>query len=198
MQILALRQTSPERVTVCFADGAEVRSTLGVITEMMLFSGKDLSEEETEKLKLLSLRALTLEKAIEYLSYRQMSAKELHDKLVLKGVDDDTASHCVSRLLDMKLLNDELYAAAVARHYAGKGYGTGRIRSELSRRGISRELWDDAMEALPEPDDKIDRFIASRLSDPEDRDQVRKVSAALYRRGFSWDEIREALNRYTS
>ena len=198
MQILALRQTSPERVTVSFTDGAEIKSTLGVVTEMMLFSGKDLAEAEVEKLKLLSLRALTLEKAIEYLSYRQMSAKELHDKLVLKGSDDDTAAYCVSRLLDMKLLNDELYAASVARHYAGKGYGAGRIRAELSRRGIDRELWEDAMEALPEPDDKIDRFIASRLSDPEDRDQVRKISAALYRRGFSWDEIQSALKRYTS
>ena len=41
--------------------------------------------------------------------------------------------------------------------------------------------------------DRIDKFIAARLKDPEDRDQVRKVSAALARRGFGWDEIREAL-----
>ena len=34
---------------------------------------------------------------------------------------------------------------------------------------------------------KIDKFISSRLTDPEDRDQVRKVSAALFRRGYSWE-----------
>lgn len=198
MLIQALRQTSSERITVCLEDGTEIKSSLGVVTEMMLFSDKDLSEEEVEKLKDLSLRALTLEKAIEYLSYRQMSAKELHDKLLQKGAEEDVASYCVSRLLDMKLLNDELYAASVARHYGGKGYGAGRVRAELSRRGVSRELWDDALDALPELDDKIDRFIASRLQDPNDKDQVRKVSAALFRRGFSWDEIREALNRYNS
>ena len=43
---------------------------------------------------------------------------------------------------------------------------------------------------------KIDKFIASRLKDPNDRDQRRKVSAALYRRGFSWEEIRSALRRF--
>ena len=84
----------------------------------------------------------------------------------------------------------------VVRHYAGKGYGAGRIRQELQRRGVPRELWDEALTELTESDDKLDRFIASRLKDPSDRAQVQKVSAALYRRGFSWEEIRAALARF--
>ena len=70
------------------------------------------------------------------------------------------------------------------------------MRAELSRRGIERELWDGAIGAMPENEDKIDKFIASRLHDPEDRDEVRKLSNALYRRGYSWDEIRRALERH--
>ncbi|MBQ1577132.1 MAG: RecX family transcriptional regulator, partial [Oscillospiraceae bacterium] len=31
-----------------------------------------------------------------------------------------------------------------------------------------------------------------------DREAVRKVSAALFRRGFSWEEIRAALRRFDS
>ena len=72
------------------------------------------------------------------------------------------------------------------------------MRAELSRRGVDRELWDDTLEAMPENTDKLDRFIAARLTDPEDRDQVRKVSAALYRRGYSWEEIRSALRRFNA
>ena len=49
---------------------------------------------------------------------------------------------------------------------------------------------------MPENEDKIDKFIASLLHDPEDRDEVRKLSNALYRRGYSWDEIRRALERH--
>ncbi len=82
------------------------------------------------------------------------------------------------------------------RHYAAKGYGAGRIRSELMRRGIPRELQEDALGTMPEPDAKIDRFIVSRLRDPENRDELRKLTAALYRRGFSGEEIRSALARF--
>ena len=93
-------------------------------------------------------------------------------------------------------LNDERYAGMVVRHYAGKGYGAGRIRQELQRRGISRELWEDALQEMPEQDDRIDSFLASRLKDSGDRTQVQKVSAALLRRGYSWEEIRAALARF--
>jgi len=51
---------------------------------------------------------------------------------------------------------------------------------------------------MPENTEKIDRFIAARLKDPEDREQIRKISAALFRRGFSWEEIREALSRFNA
>ena len=69
---------------------------------------------------------------------------------------------------------------------------------ELSRRGIDHELWDSAFEELPEDTAKIDKFISSRLTDPSDRAQVQKVSAALYRRGHSWEDIRRALRRFSA
>ncbi len=50
---------------------------------------------------------------------------------------------------------------------------------------------------MPEADGRLDKFIAARLKDPGDRDQIRKISAALFRRGYSWEEIRTALRRHT-
>ena len=84
------------------------------------------------------------------------------------------------------------------RRCAAKGYGPRRVRQELQRRGIPKELWDMAMEQLPEQDDTIDRLLRSRLlgADPEDRAALKKASDALLRRGFSWEEIKEAIERY--
>ena len=121
---------------------------------------------------------------------------ELKSKLIRKGEDEATAEYCAAWLCDNGLLDDESYAAAVTRHYAAKGYGPGRIRGELSRRGIDRELWDGALDQMPDNSGKLDKFIAARLKDPTDRDQVRKVTAALYRRGHSWEDIRAALRRF--
>ena len=197
MVISSLHRTSAEHVTVCFEDGTEVPSTMGVITEMMLFSGKALDGPATEHLRMLSERALVLEKAINLLSYSRMSSRELQNKLVHKGIEPDTAEAVAEKLQDLRLLDDAEYAAAVARHYTSKGYGAVRIRAEFSRRGIDRDLWEEALENAPQSDEKIDRFVQAKLKDPHDRDQVRKVSAALARRGYSWDEIRSAIARYT-
>ncbi len=197
MLLSALKQTSPGRIDVVFEAGTEIRSSLAVITDLRLFAGKDLDEEQLRELRVLSRRSLARDKAVEYLSHRPMSCRELRDKLLEKGEEEAVADYSVQWLLEQGFLNDARYAAQVVRHYAGKNYGAGRIRQELSRRSVPRELWDEALGEAPEPDDKLDRFIASRLKDPEDRVQIQKISNALYRRGYGWDQIRDALRRYT-
>ena len=197
MTITALRRTSADRIAVALEDGSEIQSSLGVVTDWRLFSGKDLSEEELALLRRDSSRSLARDRALELVSRRLMSRKEVRGKLLQKGTDEDAADYSVQWLAEHGFLNDESYASAVARHYAAKGYGAGRVRSELSRRGVDRELWDEAVEHMPEADDRLDKFIAARLKDPGDRDQIRKISAALFRRGYSWEEIRTALRRHT-
>ena len=194
--VSAMRQTSPGRVTVTLCGGEEIKTTLNVVTDLRLYSGRELDEEELKELYRASRSALARNRAMELLSRRPMSEKELVDKLIRKGEDEEAARDCARWLREEGFLNDESYAATVARHYAAKGYGPGRVRAELSRRGVDRELWDGTIEAMPENRDRLDRFIASRLTYPEDREQIRKVSAALYRRGYSWEEIRSALGRF--
>ena len=61
----------------------------------------------------------------------------------------------------------------------------------------TRRLWDDALQELPEQDDQIDTLLRRRLrSDTPDRDELRRASDYLYRRGFGRDEIRAAIARY--
>ena len=194
--ISALHQTSPERVTVALDDGSEIKATLGVVAELRLYAGRRLEEAELQTLRASAALALCKNRGLELLSYRPMSAKELRDKLTEKGEEPAAAEVAVTWLCEQGFLDDARYAGMVVRHYAGKGYGAGRIRQELQRRGVPRELWEEALTELTESDDKLDRFIASRLKDPSDRAQVQKVSAALYRRGFSWEEIRAALARF--
>ena len=125
-----------------------------------------------------------------------MSVKELTDRLKEKGESPENAEDAAAWLQEMHLLDDAQYAAMCVRHYAAKGYGAGRIRSELYRRGIPRELWDDALALLPEGEEAIERFIRSKCKGkPLDRETQRKLAAALQRRGFSWQDIRPVLNR---
>ena len=195
MRISSLKQTSPERVTVCLEDGGEIRSTLAAVTELRLFAGRELDEKALDRLRRESARSLGREKALLLVSQRQMSLKELVSKLREKGFDEETADTCAAWIAERGLIDEERYAAAVERHYAARGYGEGRIRQELIRRGLPRELREDALANMPESHDKLDRLIAAKLKDPGNRDEVRKLSAGLYRRGFSSEEIRAALER---
>ena len=123
MLITGIRQTSPGRLTVGLDDGSEVKTTLGVVTDMRLYAGRELDGEAVNALKTASARALARERAIEYVSRRAMSRAELKKKLIEKGEDEDTAEYCAAWLAEHSLIDDERYAAAVARHYAAKGYG---------------------------------------------------------------------------
>ena len=197
MLISSIKECPSGTYVIRLDDESEVKSTLEVISDLRLFSGKELDEKQLEELKTESAKRLTLKKASELVSLRMMSGSELKDKLIHKGYDVQSVDYSVDRLYELGLLNDSEYAAAVVRHYAAKGYGEARIRAELSRRGINREFWDECLEAMPESDDKLDRYISLHLKNPEDVNQQKKVSSALYRRGYSWEEIKAAMQRFT-
>ncbi len=65
-----------------------------------------------------------------------------------------------------------------------------------SEAGYPPELWDDALSQLPDSADAIDGFLKKKLGGrTPDRATLKKLSDALLRRGFSWNDIRPALNR---
>ena len=136
------------------------------------------------------------DKALNLLSYRAHSRRELSVKLKQKtDCTEQDLAEVLDWLEELDFLNDRTYAASVVRHLASKGYGRSRITAELSRRGIDRDLWDEALTEMPDTAGTLDRLIRSKLKAPEDRDEILKVSAAMVRRGYSWDEVRQAIDR---
>ena len=137
-------------------------------------------------------------KALSLLERRDYGSAELAAKLVEKGASPSDAEAAVARMVEYGFVNDENYAAMVARHYAAKGCGPARIREELRRRRLDRELWDAALDAAPENSEAAYRLLAAKMRGGCDKDAVRKASAALVRRGFSWEDVRAAAERYLS
>lgn len=196
MTLREIKQTSPERFTLVFDDGTELKTTLGIITERFIHSGMDFDEDAYNELVSACTLALSKARALRIINARPMSREELRKRLVEKGETPENAEECAEWLCQMWLINDTEYAGSVVRHYAAKGYGAARIKQELRRHGVSRELWDEAMSQMPEQDEYLARFLRSRLTDPGNRAQVKKVSDALFRRGYSWDQIKHALNEF--
>lgn len=185
-----------ERVLVFLEEGDPLRITGHELLQFGLYPGMDLSPQLVVQLQAAGQRSESRVKAARLASGRMLSRKELTDKLSRKGIDPDTAEETADWLESLGAVDDVAYAGVIARHYAASGYGPGRVRQELQKRGVSRELWDDALSQLPDSADAIDRFLQKKLSGrTPDRALLKKLSDALLRRGFSWSDIRPALNR---
>ena len=141
----------------------------------------------------------TRERALRLLDKRDYSRKMLLDKLTEKGAEESDALEVVDWLCEIGAVSDARYAELLVRHYAGKGYGPRRIRDELFRRGIEKDLWEEALSAMPEAEETVCRLLSGKLRGtactPED---IRRAQNTLLRRGYSWEEIRTALERYRS
>ena len=135
--------------------------------------------------------------ATDYLR-RPRSEKEVRDKLRDKGASDGDIDTVIALCVSYGFINDAEYAGSIVRHYSARGYGPGRIRSELNRRGVPKELWEDALAELPEGTETIDRLLAARLRgrDASDRKETEKAANYLFRKGYAWEDIRAALSRY--
>ena len=195
--LIELKQTGPEQFLARFDNGEEIRTTLSIVADLDLYSGKSFTPEAFDSVKMASGLSKCKQRALRIIGARPMSSKELFDRLKEKGETPENAEQTVHWLTDLRLLNDADYAAMCVRHYAAKGYGPGKIRNEFYRRGIPKDLWDEALLAMPEQDDQIDRLLRKKLHSPaSSRDELRKAADYLYRRGFHRDEIQAAIQRY--
>ena len=178
-------------------DGSILRLGESEVIDFALYTGKELTDREAEALLDSARRSGLKEKALDLLTRKPQSRKELERKLKEWGAGEAESAALCDRMEELGYLNDASYAAQVVRYYSAKGVGEKKLRDELYRRGIPREMWDDALEQAQDPAEAIDAFVAKKLAGKDlDRKQLQKVSAALARRGYSWSDINDALRRY--
>ena len=184
-----------ERVLVYLEGGDLLRVTGAELLRFGLYKGMDLTPELVVELQAAAQKSQLKQTAARMASGRMLSKKEVQRRLTKKGADEEEAAEMADWLESLGAVDDAGYAGAVARHYGAMGYGAGRVRQELMRRGVPRELWDEALAQLPPAGEAIRRFLDAKLRGramtPE---ESRRLAAALQRRGFSWNDIRPALN----
>ncbi len=199
MTITELRETAAGKFIVGFSDGSEMKLNLDTVADLSLFKGREIEDEEFSLFQSRAALSSCKERALRIIGARPFSKKELFDRLVEKGELPDNAEECIEWLTGLHYLDDAQYASMIVRHYAVKGYGIQKIKSELYRHGVPKALWDEAIEDMPETDDKAYELLRRKLkSDEPDRAELKKATDMLFRRGFTWDEIKAAVNRFNA
>ena len=176
--------------------GDLLRVTESELLRFGLSIGLDIDEGTVVELRQSGARSETRVRAANMISARPLSRKELLKKLREKGALEADAEDAADWLEEIGALNDADYAAMLVRHYGGMGYGEAKIRDELYRRGVPRELWADALERSPDERETILRVIAQKTKGRAlDEKGRRRLSDMLLRRGFAWRDVRAALAR---
>ena len=191
-------QRKKGRFLIRLEDGDVLRVTEDELLRFGLRTGLELDGGTLEAVRASVKSSYAKAAAANMIGSRALSKRELTRRLIRKGNDESDAQAAADWLEDIGAVDDAGYAAALARHYGGKGYGPARVREELRRRGVDRSLWDGALEEMPEAAEILDGLIRKKcrgeLSDPKEK---KRVSDGLLRRGFAWSDIRAAMGRYT-
>ena len=184
------------RVLVFLEDGACLKITEQELLDFGLRSGDELDEEALKRLKEAAGVSNTRAAAADLIGKRAMSRRDLERKLQEKGASETEARYAAEWLEAIGALNDAEYAAALVRHYSQLGYGPARVREKLYEKGVPRELWEDALEELPEGGGQAEAFLQGKLRGrTPDEKEKRRLTNALLRRGFPWGEVKAAWRR---
>lgn len=187
------------RVLVFLADGACLKITEQELLDFGLRAGDELDDGALSRLKQAAGVSNVKAAAADLIGKRAMSRASLEKKLKEKGASEAEARYAAEWLEAIGAIDDADYAALLVQHCGRQGYGPQRVREKLREYGVPRELWEVALDQLPEADGQIDRFLEGKLHGrmPDEREKKR-LTDALLRRGFGWSDVKAAWGRYGS
>lgn len=132
-------------------------------------------------------------RALNYLSRKEYSTREVESYLKRKGYDEETASRVTASLKASGLIDDVRLAEIIVRDGPGRGWGAARVRQELLRRGLGRDLVEEIAQPLFAEDDFELALTWGRKKWPscrgEERVREARLAGYLTRKGFSSSTI---------
>ena len=199
---LVAQQKNPNRVSVFIDEAFAFGVHVDLVVEFGLHKGKVLEVEVQQQIVSADRVRAARETALGYLGYGARTEREVRQKLIRSGFEEDVAEDTVVRLRELGYLDDAAYARSyVQARFRNRGYGPGRLRGDLLRRGIAAALIDAVLDDLTEQEDMLEaaRRHAEkrwpRLARETDAQKRRKkLSDYLVRRGFSYETARRVID----
>jgi regulatory protein len=200
-KITALKQQkhNKRRVNV-YLDG-EFAFGLAELEATSLRVGDWLSDERIVELKAGDAIERARDKALNYLSYRPRSEWELRHYLRDKGFDDDVIDLVLERLRQADLVDDLAFARYwIDNRLRFRPRGRWALEQELRQKRIDTKVIEKALIGFDEELalKKAVQRHARRLQHLSSEKFRERLIQRLARRGFSYGDIRDALETYRS
>ncbi|RLL40344.1 recombination regulator RecX [Oceanobacillus piezotolerans] len=200
---ITTQQKRKDRYNIYLTDGQKEDYAFSVdeaiLIEFQLRKGLELDKETIEEL----LEQDNLQKsyllAINYLSYRMRTVKEMKDYLMKKEIEPNHISVIMERLLNRKLLDDRLFSEMFVQTRINTSIkGPQLIKKELMEKGVSESIAANAITLYPYEIqiEKVHKWVEKKLKPSKKeafKNQLQKLQVTLMQKGFTQPVIQDAL-----
>lgn len=193
---IEVQKRNKERVNI-YLDGTYAFS-LNLMDGAKLHKGQMLTDADIALMKGEDLVVRAVDSAARFLGHRPRSVAEVRKNLKQKDFDAGVIDIALDRLTSMGYLDDRAFARYwIESRTHFKPLGTAALRFELRQKGVADGIVGEALDAV---DDESGAYTAARplllrLRGRDQRMARQKVSMTLARRGFAYDDVRNALDR---
>ena len=167
------------------------------LVDLKLKAGEEISEAELAEYKRMSEFGKLYQRTLEWVLTRPRSEKEVSDylykKVYEKKLDKDYISSIVEKLKSKKYLDDEVFARwYVENRFVKKGVSAKRLKLELAKKGVAREIVGRVLEDSERNDeDEIRKVIMKKRAKYDDE----KLIQYLCRQGFDFELVKSLVDK---
>lgn len=202
---------NPDRINVSIDGKYRFSLDISQITDLGVKVGRELEEAELAELETEGLFGKLYARALEYSLMRPHSVREVRDYLYRKtlttkyktkkgeikerqGYSPTLTTRVLQKLQQKNYVNDEKFARWwIETRHQNQGSSLRKLRSELAAKGVSSNIIEGVISQTDRTDDdEITKMIAKKRQKYTDE---HKLMQYLVRQGFSYQQVRDALDK---
>ncbi len=166
--------------------------------ETGLKAGDSLSDEQLQNILKESDYVRAKSKAIWLLDRADRSEKNLYNKLC-ESFSPESAARAIARLKEIGLIDDWRLAERLAQRLTDSNVSKREAYAKMLAKGLPSDIIKQTLQGIEIDETEqitalIEKKYRASLNSPE---QVKKVYAALARKGFSYGSIKDVLKEYS-
>ncbi len=185
-----------------FSNGETLSVSDDLKSKYNLQPAMDIPDERLLTLKNEAERQSAFEKAVELLSYREHSSRELKIKLLQKGYSPSLVEAVLKQMIAKGYLDDQRFTDLYFRELMRqRKYGPLMIKKKMMDKGVDSKHIDAKLESVLVGEwEQIAREILNKKKQKLKRnpDNVRETALnILMRKGFDYGSIQNVVNEYS-
>lgn len=193
-------QRDPERVSVFIDESFAFALPAMLAAQRGLKRGDALDEAAVRELEGIAVAEKATEAALNFVSYRPRSEREVRDRLRQRGYPPVAIDYAIEKMRGWRYLDDKGFAEFwVESRVEHSPRGRRALMSELRAKGVDREVAGEVLDSVELDEESAALELARKrlrsMSGLDPQTQRRRLADYLARRGYGWDVVGPVLRQ---